>query len=90
MTSEIRNKIAIVGLVVAPLCGLAGLGLGPVNRTLGGFFLILNALFLIGSFILACMNMSEFRKEELDDKEVLKRMIQAGTLKQYLKDLEHR
>lgn len=90
MNPEIRIKLAIVGLVLGPFCGVAGLGLGSVNRTLGAIFLILNALFLIGSFVLACMNMTDFRNEEVKDKEVLRRMIQTDTLKQYLRDLGQR
>lgn len=89
MTPEVRIKVAFVGLVLGPVCGLVGLGLGPVNRILGSSFLILNALLLLAAFILACMNMGTFRQEELDDKEVLRRLIQNDTLKQYLKDLEY-
>ncbi|HVJ88369.1 MAG TPA: hypothetical protein VM580_01110 [Labilithrix sp.] len=87
-TFRSRNQVALVFLVVAKLLGIGGLVVGSSHRQLGGMFLGLDALFIVIAVGLCVKTMKARETEASGHKQLLKQMMQEGTLHQYLRDLQ--
>ena len=84
-----RNGIALAMLLFGKVAGITGLIVGITQyRVLGGVLLGLDGALLVGAVVLALQNMRAVAREETDQKQVLEKMIQEGTLDQYLRDLK--
>ncbi|MDB4941164.1 MAG: hypothetical protein JWP97_698 [Labilithrix sp.] len=86
--TKAKNRLAIVLLVTAKVVGLAGIILGVTRyRVLGGILLGLDAVVILAAIVLAIRNMKRASIVESDDKATLRRMVEEGTLDQYLSDI---
>ncbi len=83
-----RNGIALAMLLFGKMAGIAGLVVGVTDyRVVGAMLLALDGALLSGAVVMALQNMRAQRAEELDQKQVLEKMVREGTLDQFLRDL---
>jgi hypothetical protein len=89
--NKARIQLAIAMLVAAKVFGIAGLILGATQyRLVGGALLAFDGLLLAAAFVLGLRIVKTHVVEEKDDKRLLQKMIEEGTLDQYLRDLRER
>jgi cyanate permease len=84
-----RNRLALMALVLAKVCGIVGIILAFAGQRTAGAVLIGFAFVFVAFAIgltVAVMRVSEH--EETGDLAVLEKMVREGTLKQYLRDVE--
>lgn len=87
MPTSTRNQLALGLLVLAKALGIAGLVLGARHRLGGGLLLALDGVLLVAAVVISIRGMKQASDEEDADKAVLARMVEQGTLDQYLRDL---
>jgi hypothetical protein len=86
--NKARIQLAIAMLVAAKIFGIAGLILGATQyRLVGGALLAFDGLLLGAAFVLGLRIVKTHVVEEKDDKRLLQKMMEEGTLDQYLRDL---
>jgi len=85
-----NNSLALILLVTGKILGIVGLVLGasPTYRTIGGVFLVFDALFIVASIVLCIRTMGARARQDADQKAVLAQMVREGTLKQFLQEIE--
>lgn len=81
------NSLALFLLIFGKALGIAGIMLGFMNRTLGGALLACDAACLVAALVIVLRNSRQEAKEANADKEVLKRLVREGALKQYLAEI---
>ena len=87
---QLRNKVSLAALVLTKVCGFIGVALGFAGHVNMGFgFLVLACALLITIIVLCFKNFKEVRKEESLEKSMLRKMIQEGTLNQYIRDIKY-
>ena len=82
------NSLAIFLLVLGKACGIAGLIVGGMNRTLGGILLALDGILIVAALVIALRNGRQQEKQANDDKAVVARLVREGALKQDLREIE--
>lgn len=88
MDGKTHSHVAFAMLVAAKIFGIAGLILGVTRyRFLGGMLLGLDGVMIVVAIVLGLRAMRSVAVEEETHKKLLARMIQEGTLHQYLRDL---
>ncbi|HVH40978.1 MAG TPA: hypothetical protein VM925_01505 [Labilithrix sp.] len=87
-TFRSRNRLALALLVVGKLLGIAGLVVGSAHRFAGGLLLGFDGLLIVVAVGVSLRTMKAREAEDSGHKELLRQMMNEGTLKQYLRDLE--
>jgi uncharacterized membrane protein required for colicin V production len=85
---RLRNHLALGLLIVGKLFGIGGLVVGSTSRVLGGGLLGLDGILIVAAVVVCLRSMKTREREDDAQKAVLRQMVQEGTLKQYLRDLE--
>lgn len=86
---SIKNKLALIALFFAKISSLAGIALGFISefRILGGCLLGLSGILLVLSVVLCLFQMKSENKQDEQNKDCLKQMMQDGTLLIKLREL---
>lgn len=88
MDGKTHSQVAFAMLVAAKVFGIAGLILGVTRyRILGGALLGLDAVMIVVAIAIGLRGMRSVVREEETHKKLLAKMIEEGTLRQYLRDL---
>lgn len=83
-----RNYAALGLLVAGKLFGIAGLVVASRSRVVGGTFLGFDAILITAAIVMALFTMRANARNDDDQKALLRKMKDEGTLAQYLKDIE--
>jgi hypothetical protein len=87
MFTSPRNLVALALLVLAKVLGIAGLIVGASHRAAGTILLALDGVLIVAAVAICLATFRARAKAEVAEKQILAKMMQDGTLDQYLAEL---